>query len=1052
MRRWLLFLGVLTITACGGGDGPRHTASPTASKPADLVAPSDSTPSVPSAFPTAPTSEPLSVPEASPLPTAAATRQAVVPTPAPVIPSGPLPLLQGRVTLGPAVSACVGRGLSVGEDGIVYTLGQRDGQPCASAIDPITGVVEPADPALVSPTPVDSLLEASDPTRGRVYVTEGSLVIAYDTDGQEIGPVLALPAGEPEGFSFSTALRLDETANRLYLSYQDFDGQAWLAMADLDTGETVADVPVPAGPWARCDALSACVTPRLFFADANTFVVLDGATLELINRLSLSRRPTAAVVDPAGGRLFVADAGGDLHVLDPTTMAELDRLTGVGASVDLDPQLGQLYAGDRYSGGVQVFDLATLEWLGQIPQPGQPVASPADARVYILEEGVYWADGVTLQLSAGRTVRNSGCNGCAYPTGVVVDPNSGLIHTATYGVWVGKPGPTSQAAVDSLTGRAFVARTTGGYQVAYSLAVFADLSLGEPLLWLDGLYGQPLYNPVSEQLYLAHGGRLLVLDGQTLEFLGGATVQPAPRDASGEALAQQDVNLVLFTVDGENGWLYGAQGEQLLRFSAQGAPYDAPGAEAVEGLPGPVYGIAVSPNFVRDATLLVRATDRASGRSDLYRSRDGGRSWVRLRGGLPGPPNDLVLAPDGRLYAALTATGWHAPAASATWGEGVYVSEDGGDTWRPDSQALAHLRVGRLHVDGEGTLYALAASAVEPGHAAGAPTIWTRELGQAWAPLAVPEAGPLRLVDYTIPTTYTLAVNAYWHALTGGGPLYQGWGDELRRSDDGGQTWYAFGWGPADYAASVVGGDDGNVYWLGPEALWRATDQGEAITAWAALRHPALEGGPPFVVVVADVDGAATLFLGSEAGQVLVVPAAEAEWEEPSSASAPTPVPATPSAVPVPEVCAIPPAASLAAVWEARLGCPTQPAEVHAMAYQPFEGGAMIWDGVESPTIYVGLSASGDWFSRPDQFQEGDPESDPTLTAPAGLLQPVRGFGRLWREDESVRQALGWALAAEVGFEGTWQVFEGGYALGSLEGRWWLFYFEGAPRWEEVTR
>jgi serine/threonine-protein kinase len=125
---------------------------------------------------------------------------------------------------------------------------------------------------------------------------------------------------------------------------------------------------------------------------------------------------------------------------------------------------------------------------------------------------------------------------------------------------------------------------------------------------------------------------------------------------------------------------------------------------------------------------------------------------------------------------------------------------------------------------------------------------------------------------------------------------------------------------------------------------------------------------------------------------------------------------------------------------------------MHAMAYQPFEGGVMIWDGAPSPTIYVGLSASGDWVNRADQFQEGDPESDATLTPPAGRLQPVRGFGRLWREDESVRQALGWALAAEVGFEGTWQVFEDGYGLGSAEGRWWLFYFEGAPRWEEVAR
>ncbi|MCH5374059.1 MAG: glycoside hydrolase family 97 catalytic domain-containing protein, partial [Planctomycetes bacterium] len=48
--------------------------------------------------------------------------------------------------------------------------------------------------------------------------------------------------------------------------------------------------------------------------------------------------------------------------------------------------------------------------------------------------------------------------------------------------------------------------------------------------------------------------------------------------------------------------------------------------------------------------------------------------------------------------------------------------------------------------------------------------------GQDWTPLLVPGAGPLRLEDHIIPSTYGPAIRAYWHDLTGGGPLYQSWG------------------------------------------------------------------------------------------------------------------------------------------------------------------------------------------------------------------------------------------------------------------------------------
>ena len=240
----------------------------------------------------------------------------------------------------------------------------------------------------------------------------------------------------------------------------------------------------------------------------------------------------------------------------PVTLEEEQRLPGAGAGVDLDPRLGQLYVGDRYSGGVNVFDLATLERLGRIPQPGEPVASPVDGQVYILEEDVYQADGKSLELVRGRTVRYSGCEGCVYPAGLVVDPHNGTVFTATGSFVDGKPALSEWVTIDPQSGRAYVARSTGGHHSEHSLALYRDLSESAPLRSVDGLYGDLLFSPVSNQLYLAHDGYINVIDGQTLALLGSIPV--------GDGLQ-------LLAIDGTTGALYVAQGERLLRyFSTQG--------------------------------------------------------------------------------------------------------------------------------------------------------------------------------------------------------------------------------------------------------------------------------------------------------------------------------------------------------------------------------------------------------------------------------------------------------------------------------------------------
>lgn len=111
------------------------------------------------------------------------------------------------------------------------------------------------------------------------------------------------------------------------------------------------------------------------------------------------------------------------------------------------------------------------------------------------------------------------------------------------------------------------------------------------------------------------------------------------------------------------------------------------------------------------------------------------------------------------------------------------------------------------------------------------------------------------------------------------------------------------------------------------------------------------------------------------------------------------------------------------------LECPAAAPLTSLAVEQRFEHGRMIWLG--SPrTIYV-LFGSGrpptpgappdGFLVFDDTWQPGEPESDPALTPPSGLLQPVRGFGKVWRSWPEVRDGLGWAVTPEQAFDGVYQ-------------------------------
>ncbi|MBI1295888.1 hypothetical protein GC175_13115 [bacterium] len=102
------------------------------------------------------------------------------------------------------------------------------------------------------------------------------------------------------------------------------------------------------------------------------------------------------------------------------------------------------------------------------------------------------------------------------------------------------------------------------------------------------------------------------------------------------------------------------------------------------------------------------------------------------------------------------------------------------------------------------------------------------------------------------------------------------------------------------------------------------------------------------------------------------------------------------------------------------LGCPVSAPELTQMARQPFQRGQMIWRS-DTQTIYV-LYENGVWQAFPDTFVEGELESDPALVAPDGTFQPIRGFGKVWREEiGGPGAAIGWAGLPETGVSGTTQ-------------------------------
>ncbi len=318
-----------------------------------------------------------------------------------------------------------------------------------------------------------------------------------------------------------------------------------------------------------------------------------------------------------------------------------------------------------------------------------------------------------------------------------------------------------------------------------------------------------------------------------------------------------------------------------------------------------------------------------------------------------------------------------------------------------------------------------------------------------WAPTApAPAPAPLEIiVDDRDPQFIWGGPASGWFGRNTGfrNHLYWTWNSRTQLTNWG--KWFPYvptpgQWEVQVYVASRYFGTKSATYRIHHAGTYhdRVVNQNIYYGQWVSLGTYYFAGGANEYVLLGDNTGEATgtRYVGFDAMKFIYRGAG------PAPGPTPTPPP-TPG-------CSITPVLGFGRVYNThasvrnKIGCATEPEKGVWMAEEFFQGGSMYWRQ-DMERIYV-LYRNGTWTSFPNTWTVGMPEFDPSIIAPPGYYQPIRGFGKVWREQGAVRNSLGWATTQERGFFGSVQPFTGGTMLWSNvrgvlvlynDGRWARF-------------
>ena len=507
------------------------------------------------------------------------------------------------------------------------------------------------------------------------------------------------------------------------------------------------------------------------------------------------------------------------------------------------------------------------------------------------------------------------------------------------------------------------------------------------------------------------------------------------------------------------------------------------------GLP---YGLSASSPIVnQDDSMLVFVDAQGQGR-DLrtFQSIDGGQSWTEALPQLPAHANidDVVFSP---FFAsdrtAFVATFWSTPYRSVGGGMWERFGPPGAVTanqvyaaFRPDQEATLFVEADDTSLwrsdDGGDTWIQLS---TPWGASSISGLTFSPEFAQDGTLWVLAEGGLYRSIDQGTLWTHVLELlrsNPQFLFPSGyrdQGEMFVLQNGNLYHSADQGQTWRLLDqtpWGSGDivrlFASPVFDQDRTLLAWLRSGLVYRSSDGGDS---WDDSSRGIPPGDITNVLFSPAYATDGTVYLLTQDGgiyrQVRSGPWHPITEQSPEPTPEPTPVPSPtplprPLASPTPMICSKDPI-RFKAVWQlpdvqSRLGCPIGQAEQFFLAEQPFEQGRMFWDS-STRQIYV-LSQADSWQAFEDTWNDDQPATDPALTPPQGLVQPQRGFGKVWRDQlGGPEAAIGWAREEERSVQGWRQSFEKGLLLWSddlpeaLEsgGTAYLLYADG--RWQAVA-
>lgn len=916
---------------------------------------------------------------------------------------------------------------------------------------------------------------AASPTGPEVYAT----VQAF-TRHQSVGRVAVIrddriaaqwDIGEP----YYTGRIVVDDNGRVYLlqdGVQDGVSQSRIQILDPATGTTIHTIMLP--PANLVYSTPFVINGKLVRLSDVLFTV-DIRSGEIGEPLHLGVSVVQMALDGESGILYALDSAGVVHVVNTATMIPVHAWplldTGLGRLYEGQMTLhgGRLYAADFRTDRTLVLDANTGDKMAAIPKAGQVSVDEARKRLFVANQGIFIADMDTHQLigSVEGTVRQDRQLYSPGAVGSVYDPTRDrLLVTMTNNAagsgartWLDvydaktlarleTPIQSDQrfvdgVAVDGREGRIWIA---SNYPRA-TLSVWAPD--GRLLARTLGVAGPLFLDSGRGRLYVRGWGGLVAVDTDSRDVVG---FRP---------LAVRFPDVAVF--DEREGRFYVVSSNSATVQVVDPEPLPV-AADSPAGLPPrPVRELAVG----GDGTML--AVVSVPGGASLYRSEEGG--WVPVRGWFAQDALLRVMAAPGT-----PATFFAFPGEGAYSPGGLFCSTDGGRTWHVSARGITDFYIRDLAISPD---FAADGSAVLVAGESG--IFQTADGGQTWrrtsdmvAIRAAASEGPTFVVlshgeqysrtlvyrmrgrDGTLERVGEIPVVAYSIRTLALSPRFAQDGVALAAAEsggillsrDGGKTWesvgpslaylvaaFAFLFSPDFPTDRTVYASVSEMFYGGrqEQRLLRSTDGG--------LRWEQGWGEPDGILCIAlGPDG--RIWAGTTNGRVEPLTMTRMLWSE---APAPTPTftpppPPTPVPTPTPLVFLSPPAdiywpdAIFLALWKSEdtlrqaLGWAADPsAHETEAALEAFEGGLMIWRQ-DVGEVYI-LFPESDWYAITDTWTPDQPESAPSFVPPAGRFQPIRGFGKVWRENQWFRERLGWAVEPERGATAQAQRFEHGWLL-----------------------